>query len=81
MSELSCGTRFIGRNETLDQILNPNRNRAKKSRKHDTSTCRPAHPRRDAAPVDHVVHVAPTSASEDERSSSRSLLPIDYNPD
>ena len=21
MSELSCGTRFIGRNETLDQIL------------------------------------------------------------
>ena len=23
MSELSCGTRFIGRNETLDQIRNP----------------------------------------------------------
>ena len=24
MSELSCGTRFIGQNETLDQILNRN---------------------------------------------------------
>ena len=24
MSELSCGTRFIGRNETLDQIRNHN---------------------------------------------------------
>ena len=63
--------------KTTTAVTPPNRKRGKKPRKHD----RPEHPQRETAPVEHEAHVAPTTASQDERSSSRSLLPIDYNPD
>ena len=63
--------------KTTTAVTPPNRKRGKKNRKH----VRPEHPQRETAPVEHEAHVVPTTASQDERSSSRSLLPIDYNPD
>ena len=42
---------------------------------------RPRTPRTSSNPDAQEAHVDPSSASQEERSSSRGLLPIDYTPD